>query len=353
MSDLPSVTVAIPVLNEELHIESVIRCFQQNTYPNIIEIIVADGGSTDRTPELLEEMSRKDPRVKAVSNPHMKQAAGMNRIIEMAKGELLVRADAHAEYAKDYVEKCVEVMLETDSLNVSGSQRHVATASFQAGIALASRTWFGNGGANYKDPEFEGHSDTVFLGCFRTDVLRKVGGYKLLASDYVNEDAELNARLLREKPYSIFVSPKIKVWYYPRKSPLSLWKQYYFYGKSRKITQSVHPERTPLRSHIPFFSVSAVLLICIIDLLFLTRGTLSSALILAGLLITFLASVKVVFRFKKSFLDEFWRGPAEKAPGVFSRIISTWSSIVIMLFAHFSGRMIQEIKMLFRKPEIS
>lgn len=353
MPELPTVTIAIPVLNEEQHIESVIRCFQGNSYPNIVEIIVADGGSTDRTLHLLEKISKKDARVKVIPNPGKKQAAGMNRIIEAANGELLVRADAHAEYAKDYVEKCVEVMLETNALNVSGSQRHVATGAFQAGIALASRTWFGNGGAHYKDPDYEGPSDTVFLGCFKTELLRKIGGYKLLASDYVNEDAELNARLLREKPDSIFVSPNIRVWYYPRESPLSLWKQYYFYGKSRKITQSLHPERTPFRSHIPFLTVSIVILFCLIDILFLTNGILSLALILTGLIISLLASARVVWRFRKSFLSEFWRGPAERRPGFISRVISTWTSIVIMLFAHFSGRFIQELKMLFRKPDFS
>lgn len=351
MSSLPSVTVALPVLNEQDYIEDVINGFLNSSYRNIIEIIVADGGSADRTLEILEGLSSTDSRVKVIDNPAKKQAAGMNRIIEIAKGDVLVRADAHAEYAEDYIEKCVEVMLQTDAMNVSGSQRHVATGSFQAGVALASRTWFGNGGAHYKDPEYEGYSDTVFLGCFKTAVLRKLGGYKLLASDYVNEDAELNARLLREKPNSIYVSPKIRVWYYPRKDPAALWKQYYFYGKSRKITQSIHPERTPLRSQIPFFTVLTVLLICITDVLFLTRGAISLALISFGLLTTLLASVNVTMRFRNTFSKEFWKGPADKAPGIISRILTTWSSILIMLLAHFSGRMVQEFKLLSAQPD--
>jgi len=264
----------------------------------------------------------------------------------MAAGELVIRADAHSEYDRDYVANCVDVMQKTNALNVSGSQRHVATAAFQAGIAMASRTWFGNGGAQYKDPNYEGPSDTVFLGCFRTDVLREIGGYKLLDSDYVNEDAELNTRLLKIRPNSIFVSPRIKVWYYPRKTPFSLWKQYFFYGKSRKMTQALHPEQQHFRSQIPFLSVALTLLFCLVDVFFLTKGTLASILIGTGLVITFGASVSVVMRYLKNFKDEFWRSKQKQPPGIITRTFSTWFAILIMLFAHFSGRLVQEIKMM-------
>lgn len=344
MSIQPSVTVAIPVLNEELHIRSVVENFLSNTYSNIVEIVVADGGSTDKTKEIVLEIGKKHPKVKLIENPERRQAAGMNLIIQKALGEIIVRADGHSEYATDYVEQCVNVMNRTGALNVSGSQRHVATESFQAGIALASRTWFGNGGAQYKNPEYEGSSDTVFLGCFKTSVLREVGGYRLLDSNYVNEDAELNTRLLKMQPDSIFVSPDIKVWYYPRKSPASLWKQYYFYGKSRKMTQSLHPERVHFRSQIPFLSVALSLLVCIFDVLFFTGGTIASALIGFGLITTFIASAMVTFRYKASFKDEFWRSKDKPVPSIVSRIFSTWLAILIMLFAHFSGRLVQELK---------
>lgn len=348
MTNSPTVTVAIPVLNEEVFIRSVLDKFLNNTYPHITEIIVADGGSTDRTRAIVQEIQKEHPKVKLIENPDRKQAAGMNRIIEIAEGDLIVRADGHSEYADDYVEKCVEVMKRTDALNVSGSQRHVAMESFQAGVALASRTWFGNGGAHYKDPEYEGPSDTVFLGCFRTEVLREIGGYKLLDSDYVNEDAELNARLRKRKPDSVFVSPEIKVWYFPRNTPASLWRQYYYYGKSRKITQSVHPEQTPFRSLLPFYSVSVAFLLCIIDLILITGGMIAGTVATVGLLATAVASARVVLRFRKNFIKEFWRGPAEKAPGLLHQIISTWTAILIMLFAHFSGTLIQKLR-LFRK----
>lgn len=344
MSTTPSVTVAIPVLNEELHIRSVVENFLSNTYSNIVEIVVADGGSTDKTRDIVLEIGKEHPKVKLIDNPKRRQAAGMNRIIDMAMGEIIVRADGHSEYADDYVEQCVNAMNRTGALNVSGSQRHVATEPFQAGIALASRTWFGNGGAQYKNPEYEGASDTVFLGCFKTSVLREVGGYRLLDSDYVNEDAELNTRLLKIQADSIFVSPDIKVWYYPRKTPFSLWKQYYFYGKSRKMTQSLHPERVHFRSQIPFLSVTLSFLVCILDVLFLTKGIIASTLIGFGLITTFIASTMVTFRYKASFKDEFWRAKDIAAPGLITRIFSTWLAILIMLFAHFSGRLVQELK---------
>ena len=343
----PTVTIAIPVLNEEDHIEEVVGGFLGSSYPKVLEVIVADGGSTDNTRSILSEISARDSRLRVVDNPAVKQAAGMNEILKVARGEILLRADAHAVYDTKYVESCVEVMLETGALNVSGSQRHVAKVPFQAGVALASRSWFGNGGAQYKNPAYEGPSDTVFLGCFKTAVLREIGGYKLLSDDYVNEDAELNARLNSLQENAVFVSPRIKVWYFPRKSPVSLWQQYYFYGKSRRMTEKIHPEKAPLRSKLPFLAVMFSVLFVLTDLIFLTNGKLGAGLVAAGSLITFAGAASTVLSFRTSFLEEFWRGPAEQAPGLLMRTLYTWISILIIVTAHSTGRLVELIKSAF------
>ncbi|MCH8556537.1 MAG: glycosyltransferase family 2 protein [Balneolia bacterium] len=348
MASLPTVTIALPVLNEQDYIEDVVKGFLNNSYKNIIEIIVADGGSTDKTREIMGRLSAEDRRVIMIDNPAKKQAAGMNEIIKIAKGELLVRADGHSDYDTNYVQNCVEVMQQSNALNVSGSQRHVAKVPFQSGVALASRTWFGNGGAHYKNPEYEGPSDTVFLGCFKTEVLREIGGYKLLSNDYVNEDAELNARLNKLKPGGVYVSPKIKVWYYPRTSASSLWKQYYFYGKSRKMTQKLHPGNAPFRSKLPFLAVSLALIFIVLDILIFTSGELGGLLVLVALLVTLIAAATVSIKFNKSFREAFWRGEERQMPGLAARIFYTWVSINTIVLAHSAGRFVQQIKHLFR-----
>jgi len=90
--------------------------------------------------------------------------------------------------------------------------------------------------------------------------------------------------------------------------------------------------------------VALSLLVCILDVLFFTGGTIASTLIGFGLITTFIASALVTFRYKATFKDEFWRSKDKPAPSIVSRIFSTWLAILIMLFAHFSGRLVQELK---------
>ncbi|MFW6030119.1 MAG: glycosyltransferase, partial [Halanaerobiales bacterium] len=145
-SRFPQVTIAIPAYNEANYIESVISAFLEQTYPQIEEILIADGGSTDGTQEIIEKIAVTSPKVKLLHNPKKIQSSALNLMLKEAKGEVFLRADAHCEYAKDYVEKCVEALLSSEALNVGGSQRYVAKTPFQAGVALASRSFI-NGGA--------------------------------------------------------------------------------------------------------------------------------------------------------------------------------------------------------------
>ena len=147
IKDAPSVTIGIPVLNEEDHIERVVSGFLDTEYPNLAEILVADGGSTDRTRDIVNELSQKDPRVKLVENPDKYQSFALNRMIEQAEGEIFLRADGHCLYASDFIENSVKAILASGATNVGGTQRYIANNVTQAGIAIASKSFFGTGGA--------------------------------------------------------------------------------------------------------------------------------------------------------------------------------------------------------------
>jgi succinoglycan biosynthesis protein ExoA len=250
-SELPFVTIAMPSFNEERHIEGCIRSVQEQDYPSDrIEILVADGRSTDRTREVLARLAEADPRIRVVDNPDKLQAAGLNRIIRQARGDVIVRMDVHCEYAPGYVSACVDVMRRTGADNVGGAQRARATTRFQRALCAALASPLGVGGAAYRSAENEGYVDTVFLGAFRRSVFEAVGMYDERA--ITNEDAELNQRLLAAGG-KIYLSREIEVHYVPRDSFRKLAIQYFKYGQGRARTLLKHGKLPRLRPLVPFF----------------------------------------------------------------------------------------------------
>ena len=249
----PFVTIAMPCFNEEHYIEACVASVQAQDYPaDRIEILVADGRSTDRTREVLADLAAADARIRLIDNPERLQAAGMNRIIAEARGDLIVRMDVHCEYAPSYVRSCVEVMQRTGADNVGGAQRARARSRFQKALCAALDSPLGVGGAAYRSPDKEGYVDTVFLGAFRRAVFEQVGIYDPCA--ITNEDAELNQRLLASGG-RIYLSPDIEVYYYPRDSFRALARQYFKYGQGRARTLLKHRTLPTVRPLVPFLLV--------------------------------------------------------------------------------------------------
>jgi len=248
------VTIAMPSFNEEHYIEACIASVQAQDYPaELIEILVADGRSTDKTREILERLSAADPRIRMVDNPARLQAAGLGLLVKEATGDIIVRMDVHAEYAPDYVRRCVETLERTGADNVGGAQRAKARTPFQAALCAALVSPLGVGGAKYRSAEAEGFVDTVFLGAFRRRVFETVGLWDPGA--ITNEDAELNQRIL-DSGGQIYLSKDIVVHYFPRDSIKTLAKQYFRYGRGRARTLLKLGRFPTLRPLLPFFLVS-------------------------------------------------------------------------------------------------
>ncbi|HVK73184.1 MAG TPA: glycosyltransferase family 2 protein, partial [Kofleriaceae bacterium] len=250
---LPFVTIAMPAYNEEKYIEACIRSVQAQDYPrDRMEVLVADGRSTDETRAILADLALADPRIRVIDNPDRLQAAGLNRLAREARGDVIVRMDVHCEYAPTYVRKCVETLERTGADNVGGAQRAKARSGFQRALCAALTSRLGVGNAAYRDADQEGFVDTVFLGAFRRQVFEKIGLYDPNA--ITNEDAELNQRLL-DSGGKIYLSREIEVHYYPRDSFKTLAKQYFKYGRGRARTLLKLGGFPTLRPMIPFFTV--------------------------------------------------------------------------------------------------
>ncbi|HEU0037484.1 MAG TPA: glycosyltransferase family 2 protein [Kofleriaceae bacterium] len=250
----PRVTIAMPAYNEEHYIEACIASVQGQDYPaESIEILIADGRSTDRTREIIARLSQQDPRIKLVDNPARLQAAGLGMMVKQATGDVIVRMDVHAEYAPDYVRRCVETLERTGADNVGGAQRAKARTPFQRALCAALTSPLGVGGARYRSADAEGFVDTVFLGAFRRRVFETVGLWDPGA--ITNEDAELNQRILDAGGH-VYLSRDIVVHYFPRDSFRSLAKQYFRYGRGRARTLLKLGKFPTLRPLVPFLVVS-------------------------------------------------------------------------------------------------
>jgi glycosyltransferase involved in cell wall biosynthesis len=200
---------------------------QQEQVSGNLEILVADGCSTDGTREILKRLEAEDSRIHIIDNPAGIVSSGLNAAISVARGTVIMRMDAHTTYARDYIHQCVILLRETGVDNVGGPALTCAEGYVQRTIAAAYHSRFAVGGARFHDPQAEGYVDTVPYGCWRREIFERIGFFD---EELVrNQDDEFNLRLTRAGG-KIWQSPRIKSWYHTRGSLRDLFRQYRQYG---------------------------------------------------------------------------------------------------------------------------
>lgn len=229
-----SVTVVIPVLNEETGIERCLDAIFAQTYRGSVEVLVVDGGSSDATRELV---ARRGSHVRLLHNPRRIQAAALNIALGEARGAVIVRVDGHCVIAPDYVERCVDALVHTGAAVVGGAISPEGSGWLREGICAAMTSPFGAGPARFHVGGPPSWVDTVYLGAYRAEVARHVGGYREDVG--VNEDAEFAIRM---KPRGgIRFEPTIRSTYTPRADLHGVARQFFVYGQSRAATVRRHP----------------------------------------------------------------------------------------------------------------
>jgi succinoglycan biosynthesis protein ExoA len=221
-------------------------------------VIVADGMSDDGTRAILDSYAARQPRIRILDNPARAVPAGLNAAIRAARGEIILRMDAHTAYAPDYVRECLATLEKTGAENVGGPARTKARGYMGRAIAAAYHSPVACGGARFHDPSYEGWADTVPYGCWRKSTLLEIG---LFDETLVrNQDDELNLRLCRAGG-KVWQSPSIVSWYQPRASLRRLFQQYFQYGFWKVAVIRKHRIPASLRHLIPAtFVATAVLL---------------------------------------------------------------------------------------------
>jgi glycosyltransferase involved in cell wall biosynthesis len=249
----PTVTVVLPTLNERPYIRDCLDSLLAQDYPDVLEILVADGGSEDGTRALV---TASGDRVRLLDNPRVTAAAAMNVGIAEAKGQIVCRADAHTLYAPDYVRRCVETLLDTGADNVGGPMRPVGTSNFGRAVAAVTTSVFGVGPARFHIGGAREEVDTVYLGCWRRETLEELGGYDESRLQWAAEDQELNFRI-RQRGGRVVLDPSIHSWYFPRDSVRSLARQYSNYGVAKASTLAKHGSLPTWRPLAPAALVAA------------------------------------------------------------------------------------------------
>jgi len=245
----PGVSVVMPALNEERHLEAAIRRVLDQQYPGELEVIVAVGPSADRTREIADAMAAVDQRIHVVDNPAARTPSALNLGIAASSHTIVVRVDGHGELTDGYIRRAVELLEETGAANVGGVMDAQGTTPFEEAVATAYTTRLGLGGSAFhlaESPAAE--AETVFLGVFRKDALVAVGGFD--ETMHRAQDWELNYRL-RANGHKIWFSPELRVMYRPRSTLRALVKQMYETGKWRRELVRRHPETANARYLAP------------------------------------------------------------------------------------------------------
>ena len=248
----------MPIRNEAAFLERSLGAVIEQDYPtDRLEMIVADGQSTDGTRNIVESLQARHPGLRLIDNPEGLAATGLNHAIQAARGDIIVRVDGHTIVAPDYVRQCVAALLRTGADNVGGRMTAVGEGAVGRAVALATSSRFGVGGAAFHYLEREAWVDTVYLGAWPREVFGRIGLFD--QSMMRNQDDELNYRL-RAHGGKILLSPEVRSRYYNRATLQSLTRQYFLYGFWKVRVLQKHPKQIRPRQLVPPLFVLTLLL---------------------------------------------------------------------------------------------
>lgn len=278
----PTVSVVIPLLNEERYVEACVRAVLTQNYPRErIEVLVVDGPSTDRTREIVRALARADGRIRLLSSALRCIPYSMNIGVAAANGEVVVRIDGHSVVGPEHVRRLVAYLARSGADHVGGVMRATGRTYIARTIALATSSPFGVGTARFRYATREQEIDTVAFGAYRRAALRRLGGFDERFP--IGEDPELDYRIALNGG-RVCVTPTVETEYYCRESLPRLAKQYVRYGRAKAAILHKHGALPSPRALAPALFVLFVgVLVIAAPLSAHARRTLANVLAAYGL----------------------------------------------------------------------
>lgn len=293
--EYPFVSALLVTRNEQAYIERALLSLINQTYPkDSYEIIIIDGESTDQTLEivdrLIEQYGTDSFAIRVINNPKHILASGWNLGIQNAKGDYVVRIDAHGEAAEDFIAKNVETILSvSDAICVGGK---LITKSLEGDSDTVSKVLsspFGVGNSSFRVSDTAGYADTAVYGLYRKEVFDKVGFFN---EEYVrNQDIELHSRI-RAAGYKFYFNPEIKCVYYTRNTVDKMAKQAFGNGKWNMVLLKNQNSALRFRHLVPFAFVLCLIAAVILGFFSPFFWYLGAGVIVLHLLIGFYAATK-------------------------------------------------------------
>lgn len=255
-NSLPSVTVMMPVRNEQHHLAKAVESVLSQNYPGQLEIILAIGPSIDDTDRVARELAEKYANIKLIQNPRGLTTVGLNLAIGQSSGEVIIRVDAHSELAENYIARGVQILQETGSVLAGGIMNAKGKSAFQKAVAFGYGSRFGLGGGRYHVGGKAGEAESAYLGIFDAAALKKASGYdeKIIRG----EDWDLSQRL-KAQGGKVWFSPELVVNYWPRSNIKALAWQFYSTGVWRGELTKRAPSKASIRYFVPPLAFLALL----------------------------------------------------------------------------------------------
>ncbi len=247
---MSSILVIIPTLNEAAVIADVIETLSQDLPTQTqCQFIVADGGSSDGTIDIVTALSKTRSDVHLMPNPKKIQSAGVNLAVDLFGNEAkyIVRCDAHANYPSGYIRQLVESLEMHEAQSVVVPMDTIGDTCWRKAVSWVSNSAIGSGGSAHRGGHSSGFVDHGHHAIMHIEAFRAAGQYDPTFTH--NEDAEFDCRL-RGIGGKIYLDANIRIENYPRSSLRSLWKQYFNYGRGRSRTMRRHPKSWRVRQLI-------------------------------------------------------------------------------------------------------